>query len=143
MTLLKHDSFEQDGDRALMRQVPTASEHGCAKIACVETARRLIYDADPTRRTRNGLDNAYSCRNLHWARDERLSAGRVLSPDALASVLNWGASPPSYSARRRVGVFRNGTAAVRSVAWRGRETRACGRARRRALPSAATVRAGS
>jgi len=29
-------------------------------------------------RKRHGLDDPSSCRDLHWTRDQRLSAGRVL-----------------------------------------------------------------
>src|SRR5271157_2548493 len=95
-----------------------------------------------TRRTCDDLDRTDARRNLHWARDQRLPAGRVLSPDALASVLNWGASPPSFSARRQVGVFRNGIVVVPYAASPGRATRACGRGRRPVLPLPAMVRTG-
>jgi hypothetical protein len=39
-----HDSLEQGRPSAACASTPTASKHRCAKIACVETAGRLIYD---------------------------------------------------------------------------------------------------
>jgi hypothetical protein len=124
---------------ALLSKPATAHVAG----ACAKTKARISSMRGIARRTCDDLDHTNARRDLHWARDQRLPAGRVLSPDALASVLNWGASPPSSSARRQVGGFRNGIVVVPYAAWRGREIRACGRGRRPVWPLPATVRTGS
>ena len=136
--------FLRDTERSLRAiEVATLCVSARRCHSCARGTDLTVRMADNNRRMRNGLDHPDSCRDLHRAGDQRLSAGRVLSSDALAAASAIGA-PDRHRARLGGGWgfpqwnCRCPTSAV----WHGPGIRACGRGRRQASPLPPMARTG-